>query len=71
MSSWSRRPNVATSSDGRSQLLVFLLSDIPGAIIHGDADPALIGVVGTAAMPEAPHPHQHTALALISAAMVS
>ena len=55
---------------GHAELLVLLLPDVAGAVVHGDADPTSIGLVGTAAMPETPHPDQHASLG-ISAAMVS
>ncbi len=45
-----------------AQLLVLLLADVTGAVVHGDAHPADVGVIGAAAVPEAPDPDQDAAL---------
>src|SRR5205085_7722992 len=34
------------------EVLVLLLADVAGAVVHGDADALLVGRVGTAAMPQ-------------------
>src|SRR5438270_9876169 len=43
------------------ELLVLLLTDVAGAVVHGDADAPLAGAVGTAAVPQAAMPDQHAA----------
>src|SRR5262249_32726449 len=42
-------------------LLVLLLPDPAGAVVHGDADTALSGAIGAAAMPQAAVPDEHAA----------
>src|SRR5262249_11944242 len=44
-----------------AELLVLLLPDPPGAVVHGDADTALIGAIGAAAVPQAAVPDEHAA----------
>ena len=44
-----------------AELLVLLLADEAGAVVHGDADAPLAGAVGAAAVPEAAVPDQHAA----------
>ena len=44
-----------------AELLVLLLADEAGAVVHGDPDAALAGAVGAAAVPEAAVPDQHAA----------
>ena len=48
--------------DRDAQLLVLLLADVTGAVVHGDADAALAGPVRTAPVPEAAVPDEHAAL---------
>ena len=62
MSSWRRRGKVLTSDGRHAELLVLLLADVAGAVVHGDADPALVGAVGPAAVPQAADPDQDAAL---------
>ena len=55
----ARRP--ARESTRDAELLVLLLADVAGAVVHGDADAPLAGAVGAAAVPEAAVPHEHAA----------
>src|SRR6516225_6163489 len=45
-----------------AELLVLLLADVSSAVVHCDPDPALIGLIRAAAVPQAADPHEHTAL---------
>src|ERR1035437_9703995 len=44
---------------GDTQLLVLLLPDVTGAVIHGDADPTGVSGVGAASVPQAAVPHEN------------
>src|SRR5262249_61822252 len=44
-----------------AELLVLLLPDPAGAVVHGDPDTALIGAIGAAAVPQAAVPDEHAA----------
>src|SRR5512143_1575660 len=45
-----------------AELLVLLLTDKAGTIVHRDTGPPLVGAVGAAAMPERAIPDERTAL---------
>ena len=45
-----------------TQLLVLLLADVAGAVVHGDADAPLVRLVCAAAVPETPDPDEDAAL---------
>src|ERR1700683_4989762 len=43
---------------GDAELLFLLLADPARAVVHGDTDPTLVGLVGAAAVPKAAVPDQ-------------
>src|ERR1700688_685255 len=48
--------------DWNPELLVLLLADVTGAIVHGDSHTAMSGGVGPTPVPQTPHPHEDAAL---------
>ena len=55
-------PGEGLTSAGEPELLVLLLADVAGAVVHGDADATLRRGVGAAAVPQAADPDEHAAL---------